>query len=51
LTDRESQAVRRFLDEAYQDIQEHFDPKVIKLRKKRKIVLAASALEDMPELL
>ena len=51
LTDRETKAACQFLDEAYQDIQENFDPKVIKMRKKRKIVLAASAVEDMPELL
>ncbi len=31
----------------HQDIQENFDPKVVKLRKKRKIILTGSALDDL----
>lgn len=37
----------RFLDEAYQDILKNFDPKVVRLRKKRKVVFADSALKDL----
>lgn len=32
-----------FLEQQYQDITENFDPKIIKLRKKRKIVVATEA--------
>lgn len=45
--ERECQAVRRFLGQAYQDILQYFDPKVAKLRKKRKIILADRAVKDM----
>ena len=36
-----------WLVENHQDIQENFDPKVVKLRKKRKIILTESALDDL----
>ncbi len=36
--------------ENHQDIQENFDPKVVKLRKKRKIILTESALNDLGEI-
>lgn len=45
--ERECLAVRRFLEQAYQDILQHFDPKVAKLRKKRKIILADRAVKDL----
>lgn len=38
---------RRFLDDAYQDILKHFDPKVVRLKKKYKVVFADSALKDL----
>lgn len=44
---RECQAVRRFLEETYRDIKQHFDPKVARLRKKRKIILADGAVKDL----
>jgi hypothetical protein len=44
---RERQATRRFLEQAYQDILQHFDPKVAKLRKKRKIILSDRAVKDL----
>jgi hypothetical protein len=37
----------RFLDDAYQDILKNFDPKVVRLRKKRKIIFADSTLKDL----
>lgn len=39
-----------WLVENYQDIQENFDPKVVKLRKKRKIILTESALDDLSKM-
>ena len=41
------QAVRCFLEQAYQDILLHFDPKVVKLRKKRKIIMTDRAVNDL----
>ncbi len=36
-----------FLEENYQDIVENYDPKVLKLRKKRKIVITDQAVKDI----
>ena len=35
-----------FLEEAYQDIVAHFDPKLVKFRKRRKIIMSDGALQD-----
>ncbi len=39
-----------WLVENYQDIKENFDPTVVKLRKKRKIILTESALDDLSKI-
>ena len=44
--DKERQAVLHFLKQIHQDILNNFDPKVVKFRKKRKIILADAALKD-----
>ena len=44
---RECQATRIFLEQSLQDIVQHFDPKIAKLRKKRKIILADGAVKDL----
>jgi hypothetical protein len=36
-----------FLQAQYRDIQQNFDPSVVPLRQKRKIVLADGALDDL----
>ncbi len=36
-----------FLEESHRDIMEHFDPTVVTLRKKRKIILADNKLKDL----
>lgn len=41
---------KSFLDINYQDIMENFDPDVIKLRKKTKIVMSSGFLNDMNKL-
>lgn len=46
-TEWECQAVRDFLDLTYQDILRHFDPKVVKIRKKKKIVMTDRAMNDL----
>jgi hypothetical protein len=43
---RDRQAVE-FLQVQYSDIQQNFDPSAVPLRKKRKIVLADSALDGL----
>lgn len=39
-----------FLTENHQDIQVNFNPNVIKLRKKRKIIMTAGVLEDLDKM-
>jgi hypothetical protein len=45
--EQEKQAAVEFLQAQYRDIQQNFDPTVVPLRKKRKIVLADGALDDL----
>ena len=46
--EQERKAAVEYLQAQYSDIQQNFDPSVVPLRKKRKIVLADGALEDLP---
>ena len=41
------QAAVEFLERNHRDIMENFDPKIAKLRKKRKIIIADGALDDL----
>jgi len=45
--DQERQAARSYLEQTYHDVVAHFDPKVVRLRKKRKILLSDRAAEDL----
>ncbi len=50
VTERAKQEVARteaYLQEAHEDIMKNFDPKVVKLRKKMKIVVAPGALDGL----
>ena len=47
ITEREKSAILAFLHEAHRDIMENFDPKVVKLRKKSKIIVADGALDAL----
>jgi hypothetical protein len=47
LLEQERQALFGFLEQAHQDILQNFDPKVVKLRKKRKIIFTDEALNDL----
>jgi hypothetical protein len=49
IIDREKSAVVAFLDEAHRDIMENFDPKIVKFRKKRKIIVADGAFDALME--
>ena len=39
-----------WLSENHRDIAENFDPKIIKLRKKMKIIMSPRALEDLAKI-
>jgi len=43
----EHRSALAFLDESHRDIMDHFDPTVVTLRKKRKIILADGKLKDL----
>ena len=46
---QERQAVLDYLDQAYQDILANFDPKLVKFRRRRKIVMSDRALKDLED--
>ncbi len=47
LAKQEQKAAVKFLDKNYNDILDNYDPSVIRLRKKRKIILADGVLDDL----
>jgi len=47
VTEQEQHAASAFMQAQYSDIQQNFDPSVVPLRKKRKIVLADGALDGL----
>lgn len=47
LIEQERQAAIEFLEKNHRDIMENFDQKITKLRKKRKIIVADGALDDL----
>jgi hypothetical protein len=47
IIDREKSAIVTFLDEAHRDIMENFDPRIVKFRKKRKIIVADGAFDAL----
>jgi len=48
--EQEVKKAKAFLTENHQDIQAGFDPNVIKLRKKRKIIMTAGVLDDLDKM-
>ena len=47
LAEQEQRAAMTFLGENFQDIQDSLGPSVVRFRKRRKIVLAGSALDGL----
>jgi hypothetical protein len=47
LIEQERQAVLDYLERMHQDILRSFDPRVLRFRKKRKIILADGVLKDL----
>ncbi len=45
--EQERLAAAEFLEQNHRDIMENFDPKITRLRKKRKIIIADGALNDL----
>jgi len=50
LKEREGKKLKQFLCDAHRDILENFDPKVVKLEKKMKVVMSPGALDDLTRL-
>lgn len=48
VTEQEKQAAVEFLKAQCRDIRQNFDPTVVPLRRKRKIVVTDGALDDLP---
>jgi hypothetical protein len=47
LVEQEYQAASHFLEQSYHDIVANFDPKVVKLRKKMKVIISDAAAKDL----
>jgi hypothetical protein len=48
--EQEVSDAKSFLDKHYQDILENFDPNVVKLSKRSKVLMSAGALDDLEKL-
>ena len=46
----EKEKLTNFLTQQLVDIEKHFDPKIVKLRKTRKIIMSAQAVKDLDNL-
>jgi hypothetical protein len=47
IIDHEEQAMLHFLNDNHRDVLENFDPRIVKFRKRRKIVIADGALDGL----
>jgi hypothetical protein len=47
LIEKEWQEAHDFLEKSHKDIITNFDPKVVKLRKRRKIIISDAAAKDL----
>jgi len=47
----ETKKAKVFLDKQYQEVMANFDPKVVKLRQKKKIVMSSNARNDLNKIL
>lgn len=47
MLEEEKKAAVEYLEKQYNDIMKNFDPKVVKLRKKRKVIICDGALQDL----
>lgn len=46
----EKQRLAQYLAQQLVDIEKHHDPKIVKLRKKRKIIMTPQAIKDLGDL-
>jgi len=46
----EQKRLQGYLEEQLADIEANYDPKITKLRKKRKIIMSAQALDDLNDI-
>ncbi|MFQ5730166.1 MAG: hypothetical protein ACE5GN_07385, partial [Waddliaceae bacterium] len=47
MVEEEKKAAVEYLEQQYHDIMKNFDPKIVKLRKKRKVIIADGALQGL----
>ena len=50
LIEEETKRLMQFLEDSYQDILKTYDPKVVNLRKKRKIIMTEQAAKDLSDI-
>ena len=49
--ENEKELARKFVHDAYKNVMENYDPKIVKFKKKRKVVIAEQAIKDFENLL
>ncbi|MBC8442216.1 MAG: hypothetical protein H8D87_21330 [Deltaproteobacteria bacterium] len=49
--EKEKELVRKFVHDAYKDVMENYDSKIVKFKKKRKVVIAEQAIKDFENFL
>lgn len=49
--DKEKESAREFVHDAYKDIIENYDSRILKFKKKRKVIIAEQAIKDFENLL
>jgi hypothetical protein len=49
--EKEKELARKFIHDAYKNVMENYDPKIVKFKKKRKVVIAEQAIKDFENLL
>lgn len=47
LVQKEIEKQKQFIESAYQDICESFDPRIIKFKKKNKVIITSDAIDDL----
>ena len=50
LIEEENKRLMQFLEDSYQDVLKNYDPKVVNLHKKRKIIITEQAAKDLSEI-
>ncbi len=49
--EKEKELARKFVHDAYKDVMENHDSRIVKFKKKKKVVIAEHAIKDFENLL